>query len=146
MKKILFTALTLLSATTMASECELVINSNDQMQFDQKELSVPASCEEVKLVLNHTGQLGANVMGHNWVLTATADFQAVAQAGMGAGVANNYVPAGDDRVLAFTKVIGGGESTEITFSTKGLDASGDYTFFCSFPGHWAIMKGAFKIS
>jgi len=84
--------------------------------------------------------------GHNWVLSKTADFQAIAQAGMSAGIDNNYVPQNDPRVLASTKVIGGGESTSITFSISALDKAGDYTFFCSFPGHWAIMKGSFKIT
>ena len=79
------------------------------------------------------------------VLSQTADYQSVAQAGMNAGIDNQYVPVGDDRVLAYTEVIGGGESTSITFSTSGLSKDGDYTFFCSFPGHWGIMKGSFKI-
>ncbi len=134
------------AAMAQAETCELTINSNDQMQFDQQEMTIDSSCTEVKLTLNHTGKLAKNVMGHNWVLTQTADFQAVAQAGMTAGLDNNHVPVGDDRVLAHTEVIGGGESTSITFSTSELSADGDYTFFCSFPGHWAIMKGSFKIS
>lgn len=142
-------AMILMSVTAVmaqAETCELTINSNDQMQFDQQEMTIDSSCTEVKLTLNHTGKLAKNVMGHNWVLTQTADFQAVAQAGMTAGLDNNHVPVGDDRVLAHTEVIGGGESTSITFSTSELSADGDYTFFCSFPGHWAIMKGSFKIS
>ena len=134
------------AAMAQAETCELTINSNDQMQFDQQEMTIDSSCTEVKLTLNHTGKLAKNVMGHNWVLTQTADFQAVAQAGMTAGLDNNHVPVGDDRVLAHTEVIGGGESTSITFSTSDLSADGDYTFFCSFPGHWGVMKGAFKIS
>jgi azurin len=38
-------------------------------------------------------------------------------------------------------VIGGGETTTVTFPTSKLKKGGDYTFFCSFPGHWSIMKG-----
>ena len=134
------------AAMAQAETCELTINSNDQMQFDQQEMAIDSSCTEVKLTLNHTGKLAKNIMGHNWVLTQTDDFQAVAQAGMAAGLDNNHVPVDDARVLAATEVIGGGESTAITFSTKDLSADGDYTFFCSFPGHWAIMKGTFKIN
>lgn len=144
-KMISLTAALLFSTTVFAEKCELEISSNDRMQFDQTELTVPSSCKEVKLTLKHTGQLAANVMGHNWVLTKTGDFSAVAQAGMSAGLDNQYVPKGDARVLANTKVIGGGESTAITFSMENLNAGSDYTFFCSFPGHWGIMKGSFKI-
>ncbi|HWU52342.1 MAG TPA: plastocyanin/azurin family copper-binding protein, partial [Tahibacter sp.] len=28
-----------------------------------------------------------------------------------------------------------------SFAGSALKAGGDYSFFCSFPGHWAIMKG-----
>ncbi|MFC3195668.1 azurin [Marinicella sediminis] len=146
MKLFIVTNLMLLSLSTQAKICELSINSTDQMKFDQTELSVDADCTTVKLTLNHTGQLAKNVMGHNWVLSKTSDFQSVAQAGMTAGLDNHYVPVNDDRVLAYTEVIGGGESTTITFSTEGLNAGEEYTFFCSFPGHWAIMKGQFNIS
>ena len=83
-------------------------------------------------------------MGHNVVITKTADLQPVATEGMSAGLANNYVKPGDQRVLAHTKIVGGGESTEVTFSTANMKAGGDYSFFCSFPGHWAIMKGKFE--
>jgi azurin len=63
---------------------------------------------------------------------------------MSAGIENSYVKPNDDRVYAFTKVIGGGESTSITFSTASMTPGGDYSFFCSFPGHWAIMQGKFE--
>ena len=42
-------------------------------------------------------------------------------------------------------VIGGGEETSVTFSIGSFSAGDDYTFFCSFPGHYAIMKGSFKV-
>ncbi|MBT6073693.1 MAG: azurin, partial [Gammaproteobacteria bacterium] len=40
---------------------------------------------------------------------------------------------------------GGGAETSVTFSGDLLTAGGDYTFFCSFPGHYAIMKGLFVV-
>ena len=76
-------------------------------------------------------------MGHNWVLTKKADFQSVAQAGASAGMENDYVPPDDDRVIAATEIIGGGESTSVTFSIADLNPDEPYQFFCSFPGHWA---------
>jgi len=82
-------------------------------------------------------------MGHNWVLTRSADYQPVAMAGMRMKLADSYLPKGDARVLAHTPVIGGGQSTSVTFSTARLTKGGDYTFFCSFPGHFAMMKGRF---
>lgn len=136
------TAIALLTASTgvLAETCKLEIHGDDMMQFDKKELKVAASCTEVELTLKHTGKLAAATMGHNWVLTKSADFDPVAKAGA-TQKDNNYVPPGDARVLAATKVVGGGETTTVTFPVSKLEKGGDYTFFCSFPGHWALMKG-----
>lgn len=133
------------SFTAQAStECEVSVDANDMMQFSKQSLTVPATCAEVKLTLNHTGKLPAQSMGHNVVITDTANLQAVGTDGMSAGIENNYVKPNDERVYAHTKVIGGGESTTITFSTENMKAGQDYSFFCSFPGHWAMMKGKFE--
>jgi azurin len=130
----------LLSSHAWSQECSLSIEGNDQIQYNKKELHVSKSCKEVTLTLKHVGQLAANVMGHNWVLSATADYQALAQAGQAAG-APNYLPAGDARVLAATNVIGGGQEVSIKFDTSKLTVGGDYTYFCSFPGHFVLMNG-----
>ena len=130
--------------THAASECEVSIDASDQMKFSSDTLSVPASCKEVTVTLNHKGTLPAQSMGHNIVITDTALVQAVGIDGMSAGLDNNYVKPGDDRVYAFTRIIGGGESASVTFSTEKMKAGGDYSFICSFPGHWAIMKGKFE--
>lgn len=124
-----------------ARVCAVNVDSTDQMTFTQKEIKVAGDCSQVKLTLRHTGKLAATAMGHNWVLTRTADYQPVAMAGMRMKLADAYVPKGDARVLAHTAVIGGGQSTSVTFSTAKLVKGGDYTFFCSFPGHFAMMKG-----
>lgn len=126
-----------------ARTCKVTIESNDQMQFDKEEIRIAGDCTRVELNLKHVGAMPAQAMGHNWALTRTADVQPVAVAGASAGIANSYLPAGDARVLAYTRVIGGGESDTITFSTAQLKKGEDYTFFCSFPGHWAIMRGKF---
>lgn len=125
-------------------ECSLTIEANDQLQFSKQEMSVPASCESVSVTLEHVGNMAKNVMGHNWVLTASDDFKAVAEAGAKASLKNDYVPQDDERVIANTEVIGGGESTTVEFSTEGL-AGKELTFFCSFPGHATIMNGTFRV-
>ena len=125
--------------------CQQVIEGNDMLQFNLKEMVVSANCKEITVTLKHTGAMPANVMGHNWVLTNNTDFMPVAQAGGAASIENNYVPVGDQRVLAATTIIGGGQETSVTFSIDSLVVGDDYTFFCSFPGHYAIMKGAFKV-
>lgn len=133
-----------LSRLAHADPCLLDISANDQMQYDKQTLTVPASCKEVTLTLHHTGKLPREAMGHNWVLVNAADFNAVANAGLGAGLANDYVAPGDKRVLAHTKTIGGGQATSITFPTSILKPGGDYRYLCTFPGHNALMRGTLK--
>ncbi|HJS35308.1 MAG TPA: azurin [Pseudoxanthomonas sp.] len=124
-----------------AKVCNVAIGSNDAMQFDKKEIRIAADCTQVKLTLRHTGALPADVMGHNWVLTTSADLQALATAAGRMPAGSDHVPRGDKRVLAASKVVGGGQSTTFTFSTSALRKGGDYTFFCSVPGHWTLMQG-----
>jgi azurin len=125
--------------------CKLDIAGTDQMSFDKKEMAVAADCTEVEVTLKHTGKLPAASMGHNWVLSKTSDLAAIASDGLGAGLANDYLKKGDARVLAHTKIIGGGQTATVKFPTALLKKGEAYSFFCSFPGHSTMMKGAFKI-
>ena len=143
MKWLCTAAFVLVSPAAMADVCQLNINATDQMRFEQQTLQVDAQCTEVEVTLHNTGKLPANVMGHDWVLTKTADVASVANAGMGAGLANNYQKPGDTRIVAATKIIGGGENTTVHFSVGQLQAGTSYTYFCSAPGHFSIMKGRF---
>ncbi len=128
-----------------AATCSVDIEGNDAMQFNVTEISVSKTCKDFTVNLTHPGTLAKNIMGHNWVLTTTADFQPAATDGMGAGLENEYVKKDDARVIAHTKVIGAGEKTSVTFPVSKLKAGEAYTFFCSFPGHWSMMKGTLKL-
>jgi azurin len=124
--------------------CKLEITGTDQMQFDKKELVVAADCTQVELTLHHSGKLPAQAMGHNWVLAKSADMSGVVSDGISAPLASDHIKAGDARVIAHTKIVGGGQTTSVTFATSALTKGGAYSFFCTFPGHSALMKGAFK--
>jgi azurin len=132
------------SELAFSQECALTVEGNDSIQFVQKELRASSSCKEVTVTLKHIGTLAANIMGHNFVLSKTEDYMALAQAGQAAG-APNYLPAGDARVIAATNIIGGGQETTVTFATSALQQGGDYTFFCTFPGHFVLMNGKFIV-
>jgi len=150
--KLMHTTLAAVALTALASpvvadadSCNVEISGNDVMQFDKKELAVPATCKEITVTLHHSGKQPREAMGHDWVLVKTADLAAVDQAGLSAGLADNYVAPGDKRVLAHTKVIGGGETTSVTFRASILTKGGDYSYLCTFPGHSALMHGKFKL-
>lgn len=129
----------------VVANCATVIEGNDAMQYNVGSITIPASCAEFKITLNHPGKMPAAAMGHNVVITTMADMQAVAADGMGAGASADYVKPGDTRVIAHSKVIGGGESTSVSFATSKLKSGGPYEFFCSFPGHSAMMKGTIAV-
>ena len=132
--------------TAQAANCSLTIEANDMMQYNARVLQIDAGCTNVELTFRHVGKQQAHVLGHDWVLARSADVAALASAGMAAGFDKGYVPAGDKRIIAATKIIGGGEATTISFSTGGLVPGGDYAFFCSYPGHTALMRGRFQVA
>src|SRR5690606_7670831 len=115
------------AAPAWAQQCEQTVQGNDAMQFDVKEIVVDKACKQFTVKLEHSGKLARNVMGHNWVLTREADFQATATDGSAAGLDNEYVKLGDDRVIAHTKVIGGGESDSVTFDVAKIQEGQNYT-------------------
>ena len=118
----------------------LILNSNDQMLFDKSLLKASAG-EEITLVLNHTGQIAKEFMGHNFVLLKNdTDVDNFAQRAILAKD-NQYIPDGDE-AIAYTSMIGGGESDKITFT---VDEPGTYVFICTFPGHYQIMRGDFIV-
>ena len=132
------------SAFAADKVCSVEISGTDQMQYDKKEISVAADCTEVEVTLKHAGKLPAQAMGHNWVLAKTSDMAGVASEGMGAGLPGDYLKKADARVIAHTKVVGGGQSASVKFATSLLKKGEAYSFFCTFPGHSTMMKGAFK--
>lgn len=129
-----------------APNCTIKLQGNDAMQFDLKTATVSASCATINIELAHTGKLPVVAMGHNVVVSATADVSAISTAAMKAGAAAGYVPKGDARVIAATPMIGGGAKTTAKFAGSKLKAGGDYSFFCSFPGHSGIMKGKLVVT
>ncbi len=143
MKWLLIVFLAGMGRIAAAEVCQFTVNATDQMRYDQQTLQVDALCTEVEINLRHTGSLPAAVMGHDWVLTKTADVAAVAIAGMSAGAANNYQQPGDKRIVAATRIVGGGDSATVRFSTAKLERGGNYSYFCSSPGHYSVMKGRF---
>jgi azurin len=146
MKYLCLTLLILAARMAGADVCRLSVNATDQMRFEQQTLEVGGQCTEVEVTLHNTGRLPAGVMGHDWVLTKTADVAPVATAGMSAGLANNYQKPGDARIVASTKIIGGGEDSTVRFSTSRLEPGASYSYFCSAPGHFSLMKGRFVYS
>jgi len=124
-----------------SEEIEIIVNSNDLMKFDKNELRVFEG-QKITLTLNHTGKMSKEIMGHNFVLLKKeTDLNDFAQRAMLARE-NEYIPDGDETIV-YTKLIGGGESDTITFTAP---EKGSYTYICTFPGHYGLMKGVLTVS
>jgi azurin len=125
---------------------EIAIEGTDQMTFSIDHFSVKPG-QMVRLTLAHVGNLPAAAMGHNVVIIERGedymDFTADANE-QGGELANDYLPGPvRNRVIAFTKMIGGGESTTVEF--KAPEEPGDYPFLCTFPGHAPQMNGTMQV-
>ena len=120
---------------------EVVIEGNDAMQFNMKEFSVKAG-ESVKLTLKHVGKLPGNAMGHNVVILkmgVDAMQWGLKVPANGGNQENGYIPTDKSAIIASTDLIGGGETTSVTFTAP--TEKGQYPFLCTFPGHVALMRG-----
>ncbi|MCL7713698.1 azurin [Stenotrophomonas mori] len=139
-------ALAGVSSAHAADTCSVDLEGNDAMRYNLANIDVPKSCGNFTINLKHTGRMAANLMGHNVVVAKTADMAGIDADGIRAGLAADYIKAGDARVIAHSKVVGGGESTTLSVPVARLTAAGaPLSFFCSFPGHSALMKGSLTL-
>ena len=120
---------------------EIIINGNDAMQFDVKSYQV-AIGQPVRLTFKNVGSMPKIAMGHNLVILKEGiDGLAFGQKVLASGgSASNPLPSsllGD--VVAHTKLLGPGESETIDFSAP--NKPGEYEYICTFPGHFAMMRG-----
>ena len=129
------------SAVFLSADQEIIITGNDKMQFDIKEFTVKPG-EKVELTFKNVGKLPKLAMGHNLVILKEGvrplKFGQKIM-GLGASPTNPLPKESLVDVIAATKLLGPGESDVITFTAprKG----GLYQYLCSFPGHYAIMRG-----
>lgn len=137
---LLAAAVLLTPAPAAAAAREIKITGNDQMQYSVKRIDAKPG-EELKVALTAVGKMPKTEMAHNFILLkkgANPDSFVMA-----AALARNteYVPAAKkDQILASTKLAGGGETVEVTFTAP--TEPGEYVYLCSFPGHYAAgMKG-----
>jgi len=132
------------SGDAKPAEREIVITANDDMKFNVDSFTVKPG-RRVKLTLKNVGEMPKFSMGHNIViLEQGADGQKfVDKASNHAD--NDYIPpAMTDRIVAHTKLLGGGEQDSVVFTTP--EKPGERPFVCSFPGHYQVgMKGVMNV-
>lgn len=121
-----------------------VKGDNGQTEYLLKSVTVKAG-QKVKVVMHNNTSLPANAMSHNFVLlTMNADATQVANKSAQAKD-NDYVAASEkDQIIAHTEMVAGGKTSSVTFTAP--EKKGDYTFICTFPGHYqAGMHATLKV-
>lgn len=130
-----------------AATCEVTIKGNDQMQFDLKEIRVPRDCKNFEITLIHSGKMPFKTMGHNWVLAKDSDWRNIAMEEAKRFPKNPTDIPSDKRIIAQTTFVGGADGdpkqAKTTVDVATLSKETNYQFFCSFPGHFAVMSGKF---
>ena len=145
--KAFFTLLyaSILATSVFASNCEIKIEGSDMMKYDVAEIILDTSCDQTKISLKHAGKLPINAMGHNVVIVEEKNLSKITQQiNFSLGVEKGYLPDSED-IIFISAMVGGGETTKLEMDMSKLDKTKSYVFFCSFPGHWALMRGKIKI-
>ena len=142
------------AAVPSQDPCIFMIYGTDSMMYMDaatggkkvEKIVVPASCKSFTVDFHHAGTLPLAAMGHNWLLVDPAKFNDVNNAAIAAGVANHYLPPDRNLLLAGSTVLLGGGAGEpkeekIAVDISKLTKGKSYKYFCSFPGHFAMMSG-----
>ena len=106
------------------------------LAYDTKTISAKAG-QKIKLTFTNTHP--TLPQPHNIVIGKLGTKDKMMAIAMGAMtlVDKGYIPDSPD-ILAHTKLLQPGSSETIEFT---VPAAGEYPFFCTFPGHVAIMNG-----
>lgn len=131
--------LTLLSVSVQAQR-EIKIEGHDNLRFTVETIKASPG-EKLKITLKTVSKLDKSQMAHNWVLLekGTDGMNFVTKGLQHAD--NDYMdPSLENKVLAATKMLGGGETDSIVFTVPG--EKGKYEYVCTFKAHYqAGMKG-----
>ena len=115
----------------------------NQMKYETTEFTVQPG-QQVRIIFENTASSPA--MSHNVVVLNTNDPEVVdrvGQAALSAGEGTGYIPA-DKAIIANTAMSKPGETVEVTFTAP--EEPGDYTYICTFPGHYTTMQGTMYVS
>ena len=101
--------------------------------------------EQLRVRLTAKGAMPKIAMAHNFVLLAkAADTLKFVNAAALARTTDFIPPEMKAQIIAHTTLAGAGETVEVTF--KAPTAPGDYTYLCSFPGHFQTqMRGTLTV-
>ena len=159
MKKIIVLSFFIYTNLLASQKCQVEIFGTDTMRYTDSsgnpvsQIEVPADCESYQIIFQYQkdGKLPRTVMGHNFILVETKDLNLISSEALKAGNKSGYIPTQHKNkiIASSTKLLGGGKNDPkketIQIPMKKIKKGGDYTFFCSFPGHVGMMRGKFVV-
>ncbi|GAB3176033.1 plastocyanin/azurin family copper-binding protein [Telluribacter humicola] len=117
----------------------ITLGTKPGLKFEVQEVRVKAG-SRVKWVFNNDDD-----MLHNCVITKPGTANQVGEAALNLGLKGpemQYVPVSDN-VLFHTNILQPETSEAIYFVAP--KQAGDYTYVCTFPGHYIVMQGKLKV-
>lgn len=116
----------------------------DNMKYDVEEI-VASPGERIRIVFRVVSNMPPTAMKHNIaIVDQGVDLDGFVMASIMARDNEYIAPDWEDQVVAFTLMIGGGETSEIEFTVP--EQPGEYVYVCTFPGHYqAGMVGILRV-
>jgi azurin len=118
----------------------IIMGTEAGLQYDLKNFEVKAG-SKVKITFNNNDD-----MLHNLVIVMPNSANEVGETAMKMGLEgsqNNYIPE-SDKILFHTNVLSPETSESIYFEVPSVP--GDYSYVCTFPGHYFVMQGIMKVT
>ena len=105
----------------------------NEMKYETTQFEVQKG-QEVTLIMNNTATM--EMMKHNIVILN--DASKANEVGTAALSAPGYLPE-HDAIMVATAIAEPGQQSQVTFTAP--KKAGRYTYICTFPGHYMVMKG-----
>ncbi|HZF64285.1 MAG TPA: plastocyanin/azurin family copper-binding protein [Chitinophagaceae bacterium] len=125
---------------TKGPDKSIVVGTKPGLKFDISEIVVKAG-SRVKLTFTNTDD-----MQHNLVVVMPGKGEEVGRMALNMGLkgpAKEYVPE-TGMVLFYTKLLQPSSAETIYFTAPAKP--GNYTYVCTYPGHYLVMKGILKVT
>ena len=136
------TSLFLILPLSFASTCSTNLEGNTMMQYSSNNIEVDSSCSVFTIKFKNTSTVAKEYGGHNVIVSSDADFSSLTSLVDPTvhSPENGYLP-NSDKIIAKSPIIGPNESYNVEIDVSRLNSGEKYVFWCSFTGHWGVMKG-----
>jgi azurin len=112
-----------------------------QMKFSQATITARPG-QRVEITLTNTDDMPHNLVIFKRGTMAEYEKELFGSLNEPNAQLRGFVPDSPN-VLVSSRLLNAGESTVVTFDAP--TERGEYPFVCSFPGHWATMRGVLRI-